>query len=199
MQRIRRLSPPGPVYADDYNAMAAEVERLGNIYATGADVYQSAGGILLAIPEYDRGFWARVTFDGDVGSGCSDESGSGASDNDCDGGSYSFVEVEHARGGRFETRTGGRTGECYEVNRWRVPDDTVVWMREGWAKTRCGLIVLEHVFQYEGRRKDDCDGSGSGTGSGSGCTGNADGAHGPVYDICCVDGSLQVVYEDDLE
>ena len=205
MRPIRRIAPPGPIYADDYNAVAAEVARLGNFHVAGggAGLTQTPGGVLLTLPDNDPGFWARVTFSGDTGSGADCGSGagvgSGSGDDDCEGALYEFEEVEHRRGGRFEARVGGRSGECYEVNRRHVPDGEVVWMRVGWAKLRCGLVIQEHVFQYEGLYRDECDGGG---GSGVGCGDNPSGMHGPVIDVCCEgvapNRTLRVVYADDL-
>jgi hypothetical protein len=87
-------------------------------------------------------------------------------------------------------------GECYlmEANgrgvrigrRYMARQSGDVCLGDGWRP----LFITS-----EGSGPAGCTGA---SGSGSGCQGNADGSHGPVFDVCCSGGSLQIVYEDDL-
>lgn len=192
MKPLRTRPGEGRIYASDDLAMLyEELRRVGNLISDGSVQIDSLpGGILLTVPPSPAEFWARITGpeDGDVGA-----SGSGCGSGDyrpCENPAYGFVEARPIRGGLFEDVTGGRSGECYEVNRWHVPHGSYVWMREGWVKTRCGLVVREYLFCYEGLYKESCNDSGSGSGSGSGnsCSDNPDGVHGPLTNICCIDG-----------
>lgn len=61
MRNIRRLEPKGPVWADDFNALAAQVDHLSKMTGDGADVDQTPGGPTIKVDPTFFGIWARVT------------------------------------------------------------------------------------------------------------------------------------------
>jgi hypothetical protein len=104
LKPIRRLTPPGPVFADDFNALVAEVERLGNLYGDGVDVEQSPTGPLLRVGRPPERLVVKVTRE-------SDEDGSG-----CTSPSYSWVQQRPIQCGQWEDDPDGITGSTAEFS-----------------------------------------------------------------------------------
>lgn len=145
MKTIREIESPGPIYAEDFNALAAEVRRLGMMFGDGIDVDQEVGGPMLRVKKQPERITVRVYAEGSGSGGGSGHgfnfgTGSGIGlgvGEECDDVSYSWIEQIPGPCGQWFDDPHGRSGaahdgtSAFERNGFDVPDGSVVEITTG--------------------------------------------------------------------
>lgn len=128
MKPLRPIVPGGPLYAEDENAKAAELLRLGKFTVDGGDLTTDGTGVHLVIPpRAEEGFWARI-----------------------DGGEnpYAWTEmIPHGDGaGTWTERVGGRTstldsGTATSGGATTLTDSGQSWTTNEWAGKQVMIVA----------------------------------------------------------
>ncbi len=162
MKPLRPATPGGPLYAEDLNALFAEVQRLSRLTGEGVDVDSGPTGVHLRVEAPDPGFWALITGLAGSGSG-GGGSGSGSGCGPGEGPFYAYAEYKPVQCGNFEAVAGGRSGDyAFEANNAPVPIPSFQFLRPAAAWADGTTTVREWVFTAGSGL---CDGSGSGAGT----------------------------------
>jgi hypothetical protein len=145
MKPIRKLLPPGPVYSEDYNALAAEVARLSKLIGDGIDVDHGPGNVTLTVPRPRDRFVVKVYADEDSpADGCTTQA-------------YRWVrQVPAACGVQGDEAPTPVTGSvstnnpAYEPNGATIADGTVVEIIPGAAYLDSGGNVVQEWIILRG-------------------------------------------------
>jgi hypothetical protein len=145
MKPIRKLLPPGPVYSEDYNALADEVARLSKLFGDGIDVDHGPGNVTLTVPRPRERHVVKVYADEDSpADGCSVQA-------------YRWVrQVPAACGVQGDETPTPVTGSvstnnpAYDPNGGTIADGTVVEIIPGAAYLDSGGNVVQEWIILRG-------------------------------------------------